>query len=346
MNNELRKKYVCIYPFRYTEISDKAQWLCCPSWLPENIHETGDYKKDWHSDKAEKIRESILDGSYKYCSSKGCPYLSQLDAGRPHPSHFIKKENFNKLDVSPAIVNFGFDTSCNLQCPSCRLNYVNLIGEDRARVNRNLDKVQKELGSTIRSMILCGAADPFFSKSFFNFLRTLDKSKYPKLKDIHLLTNGTLWTPKNWELLHKIHPYVKSCEISIDAATKDTYENKVRLRGDWDKLMDNIKFILTIKKITRMRFSFVTQAKNYNEMLDFYNLITDLTKDSGKKVEILYNGIVDWGAYPTKEDFLKEEIHNPQHPEFNDFLVELEKIKNLNVNHNFHHIIERDPVLI
>ena len=114
-----------------------------------------------------------------------------------------------------------------------------------------------------------------------------------------------------------------------------------------DNLMiENIKFVLTIDRIRRIRFSFVTQAKNYKEIYAFYELITNLTAGTNKKIEILYNGIVDWGAYPTKEDFLKEEIHNPDHPEYDEFVKELQKIRNLDVKHNFHHIIQRDPILI
>ena len=46
-----------------------------------------------------------------------------------------------------------------------------------------------------------------------------------------------------WNSMKSIHPFVKVAEVSIDAATKDTYENKTRLNGNWDKLLDNLKFI-------------------------------------------------------------------------------------------------------
>ena len=346
--NNYRKKYVCKFPFTYSEIANSSQWLCCPSWLPEDIKETDNFEKNWYSEKSNKIRKSILDGSYKYCDAKQCPYLADLDTGKVHRSHFVEKSRFEKeITVKPSVINMGFDASCNLQCPSCRLDYVNLVGEDRARINRTIDKVSDEIGKYIETMVLCGAADPFFSKSFFNFMRTFDKTKFPRLKYIHLHTNAQLWTPKYWNYISKVHKYIQSCEISIDAATKDTYENKVRLRGDWDKLIDNIKFVLTINRIRRIRFSFVTQTKNYKEIYPFYELITELTSGTNKKIEILYNGIVDWGAYPTKEDFLKEEIHNPNHPEYPEFVQELEKIKNFrNVFHNFHHIVKRDTILI
>ena len=43
-----------------------------------------------------------------------------------------------------------------------------------------------------------------------------------------------------WDSMPNVHKYVKSCEISIDAGTKDTYENKTRLGGNWENLMNNL----------------------------------------------------------------------------------------------------------
>lgn len=349
MNEKLRKKYVCTLPFTYTEVSNNSQWLCCPSWLPVDIKESDNYKDNWFSGKSNKIRESMLDGSYKYCDAKQCPYLSALDSGRVNKTQFMEKDIFINSSLAkplPRIINMGFDTSCNLQCPSCRLNFVNLKGEDRVRVNTTIDRISDQLGDTLTTMVLCGAADPFFSKSFFNFMANFDEAKFPNLTHIHLHTNANLWTPKNWERISKVHKYIRSCEISIDAATKDTYENKVRLRGDWDKLMDNLKFITTIPTLKRIRFSYVTQARNYKEILPFYELIHKITEGKGKKIEILYNAITDWGAYPTREDFEKEEIHNPNHPLYDDFVKEIQKISNLDVYHNFGHIIPKVKSII
>lgn len=348
MNKGLREKYVCTLPFCYTEVADDTQWLCCPSWLPENIKETDNYRDNWYSKKSNEIRESILDGSYKYCDAKQCPYLSALDNGKIS-KQFVEKSKFinSKLSVPiPKVINMGFDLSCNLQCPSCRLNFINLKGPQRERVDKIMSDIQTQIGSDIDTMILCGGAEPFFSKTFLDFMINFDESKFPNLNIIHLHTNANLWTEKNWSKIKKVHKYIKSCEISIDAATKETYENEVRLRGNWDKLVTNLKFIVDIPTLKRMRFSFVTQRKNYKEMHLFYEFIHNLTAGKGKKVEILFNGITDWGAYPTKEEFFKEEIHNPNHPEYPLFLQELDKIRNLDVHHNFGHIIPRVKSMI
>ena len=55
------------------------------------------------------------------------------------------------------------------------------------------------------------------------------------MERIHIHTNGILWTQNLWEKMKPIHPFVKSCEISIDSSTKETYENLVRIGGQWDK---------------------------------------------------------------------------------------------------------------
>ena len=344
MNKELRKKYFCTMPFKYTEISDNSQWLCCPSWMPTNIKESENYKENWHSKTSENLRKSVLDGSYRYCDSVQCPYLANLDAGKVSKP-FLPREGAEDLPIvktpKPSVVTFGWDPSCNLQCPSCRLEFVNLKNELRQKVDNTVDNVTETMGKDIRSITLCGAGDPFFSKSYVRFMKNFDVTKYPSLRNIHLHTNAVLWTKKLWESIPKVHPYINSCEISIDAATKDTYENQVRIRGDWDKLMNNLQYIKNIPTLKQIRFSFVTQQRNYKEMKPFYEMITGIMKGTGKKYEILFNGITDWGAYSTREQFLKEEVHKPHHPEFNEFKEHLSEVIDLPIIHNFHHIMTK-----
>lgn len=349
MDKKFRKDYVCTMPFKYTEIAEKGQWLCCPSWLPTNIKDSEDLKGNWFSSKSNGIRESILDGSYKYCDAVQCPYLASLDAGKPSWI-FIRKEDSLSSSIiqnpKPRVITFGWDASCNLQCPSCRLNFVNLKGKSRDKVNATIDLVSDTMGEYIEEITLCGAGDPFFSKSYVNFMKNFDRAKFPKLNGIHLHTNAILWTEKLWNAIPNVHKYIRSCEISIDAATKDTYENKVRLRGDWDVLMSNLKFISTIPTLDMIRFSFVTQKRNYNEMKMFYEMITNLMHGKNKGYEIIFNGITDWGAYPTKEDFLKEEVHKPHHPEYPLFVEKLKEVVNLNIIHNFHHILTKERAIL
>lgn len=328
-------------PFEYTEVFDDRQYLCCPSWLPNDIWDGTSIKSSFFSKGANDIRESIIDGSYKYCDEIQCPYLSELKSNKLSDK-FIKKtsQNINLIrnKTNIEIVNFCFDRSCNFQCPSCRSELINYYGKKREQTDIKLSEIENEISPFVKRLYLTGTADPFYSKSFRQFLETLDSKKFSKLESIHLHTNGSLWNEKMWERVKAIHPYVNSCEISIDAATKDTYETKTRIGGKWSILLDNLKFITKIPTIKSYSFSFVVQDVNFREMREFYTLITDYMKGSNAKFDVFYNSITNWGTY-TDDEYNLKNVTNPNNEHHEEFLKILEEMAGLPYfTNNFNHL--------
>lgn len=341
MNTKLK----CSAPFTYSEITNDGQYLCCPGWLPVDVKDSDNFKDNFYNKKSQEIRESILDGSYKFCKENLCPHLAKHKKGIPTNS-FVDENSSVFKNPKLSYVTFGFDLSCNLGCPSCRSEFINFVGERRIKMDEMLDNVINQVGDTIEGIGMCGGAEPFFSKTMMRFMREFDASKFPKLKKIHLHTNGTLWNKNSWKAISKVHKYISTCEISMDAGTKEVY-NKVRLGGDWDILMSNIDFILTINSIKSIRFSFVLQERNYKDMENFYKLIHSKLKDTDKKYEIFFNPIVEWGEFESQNNFDKQEIHNPNHPNHSDFLIELKKIhRKKNVTHGLNHLMVNDTSII
>ena len=340
-----KSKLICATPFGYTEVFDDKQFLCCPGWLKEDIYETDNIYKNFNSNKSQEIRKSILEGSYKYCDEKQCPHLGGLKQNKFIDNRFVSKNEETLKKYKPIskinMVNFCFDRSCNLQCPSCRSELINYLGKDRDSVEDKLKQVNEEISETIKRLYLSGSADPFYSKSFRQFLINFNPNKYPMMERIHIHTNGLLWTEKLWNRMEKIHPFATSCEISIDAATKDTYENKTRIGGKWEVLLERLKFIIKIPTIQHYIFSFVVQDTNYKEMYNFYKLITDLDWDKSKTKNIFFNHITNWGTYSDVE-YESKDISNPKNKLHEDFLLELNKINNVkNVSHNFNHLFTK-----
>jgi hypothetical protein len=107
---DILKKYVCTTPFKYLEVHKGAVFSCCPSWLPNKISTLENIKEAWDSIELKEVQDSILDGSYKYCSKTQCPYLSQLLIDETIPSRFIEKEHFKieKYKDGPININFAF----------------------------------------------------------------------------------------------------------------------------------------------------------------------------------------------------------------------------------------------
>ena len=330
----MNKEYACTAPFSYSEITNDGQYLCCPGWLPTDVNDTDNFKDNFHSNKSNEIRESILDGSYKFCKENLCPHLSSFKKGNI-PSAF--KPKTHPIFKNPKLnwLTFGFDLSCNLGCPSCRSEFINFVGEQRIQMDKIMDNVIEQLGSELVGLSICGGAEPFFSKTMMRFMREFDASKFPKLKKIHLHTNGTLWNENAWKAITPVHKYISTCEISMDAGTQEVY-NIVRLGGDWNKLMNNINFVLTIPTIKSIQFSFVVQQRNYKDMKNFYNLIQSIMKGSDKKFTIFFNPIVEWGEFEQQNNFKEQEIHNPSHSENSEFLKVLKSVhRKPNVIHSF-----------
>jgi sulfatase maturation enzyme AslB (radical SAM superfamily) len=366
--SDILKKYVCVSPFRYLDIQTSSQHICCPAWCSSNIREDSnsnttwnpitpdeDLLKNWNSKEIQAVRESVLDGSYKYCNHQVCPSLSSLiNTGKP-TAILIEKSKFEKLfnirsleDIKnyrglPKEIVFGFDRSCNLKCPSCRDDLVPNDDVDSAEHNRKLillRKIEESFASGLKKMLITGSGDPFYSKIYRDYLINFNENLYPNLENIQIITNGILLNEKMWMSL-KAKKYIKVIEISIDAGNKDTYENVTRLNGDWDKLIENIKFLSTQTSIRHMTFSMVVSQYNYKEMIQLYNVINDIFKISQVGFAIHYRQLVRWpsGKYSI-EEVNDISVFDRSHPLFNDFILELKKLNNLEkVNHNFHHLL-------
>jgi hypothetical protein len=345
-----KKNYICKIPFNQIQMFDNQNYLCCPSWLTEPIGDNGNIKETFYSKKSEDIRNSILDGTYKYCNEINCPNLSGLKKNII-PEDFIHKSNesieYIKNNTFPKHLNFNFDKSCNFKCPSCRTDYINFLGDDRKIVENKLKQINEELSNDIEKIYISGSADAFYSNSFRKFLINLNPKKYPKLKNIHLHTNASLWDKELWNKMKNIHKYVKTCEISIDAADKDTYENKVRLGGNWDVLQENLKFITKIKTIKHYSFSFVVQDTNYMEMFDFYKMVeSHFENRTDVGWGCFYAVLVNWNTF-NQAEFLIKDVCNPNHPEHKLFLMELDKVNRLpNFNSNLNHLYNLKKTLI
>lgn len=350
------KNYICSVPFTNMEIHDKDNFMCCPSWLLKRLPSEVPLSELWNSEEAKEIRKSVSDGSYRHCDKTQCPYLTQTINfnGEGYIGPIFKekelpgyiKNNFDpitgEMKIGPKIIQMSFDRTCNYKCPSCRIDLYVADGAKIKKVKSTIAEIEETFGKDLKMIYVTGSGDPFVSVGFRNFLRNFDETKFPSLDSIHLHTNASKWNREMWDTMKPIHKYVKSCEISIDAGAKNTYENITRLGGEWDVLIDNLMYINTLPNIAYVKPSFVVQSTNYEEMLPFLKLMKSIF---GTKAHVFFGKINNWGTF-TDDEFKDLQIWDKSHPDHDNFVREFNKVAlDPQCFHNLQEFIKIDKTL-
>ena len=307
----------CSKPFQTLSVRDDGScWMCCTSWLPYSIGNLNEqsFEEIWHGKIATTIRESILDGSFRYCNHTVCGDISddRLEdlVGEPKATEF------------PTHIMFENDASCNLTCPSCRTekiyDYEGPAYERKLELhNKIVDAVFAQPHNEHINLDMTGSGDPFGSKIFREFLVNFDPTPWPNLI-LDLQTNGVMLTPAYWRRIEKWHDKIRAIRISFDAACEETY-NVVRRGGDWNTLLNNCDYInqeieknLNIHVLTQ----FVVQDLNYKEMKDYALLVLQRFPNF---CYVEFQLVIDWGTWDI-DTYNKRTIWKKDHSEHKQFL--------------------------
>ena len=301
-------------------------FMCCSSWLKTppigNIkHQSVD--EIWNGEKAQEIRRSILDGSFKYCDRTRCPFLQSIscevqrvETVKDEELKTIIENQLTILPYGPREIDCSFDRSCNLSCPSCRSRVLIDSAHEHEILNIQ-SKLENEIMKAVHVLSISSSGDPFGSPFYRKWLQTMNIKKIPHLKQIRLHTNALLWTPKMWSTIPKeTQEVVKSTIISIDAGRPETYSIN-RRGGSFERLLENLDFISALRKcgpLEHVKISMVVQTNNFQEMPDFLQIGKHYNFDS-----VYFSQLVNWGTF-SEEEYSDRAVHLPGHPRNMEFI--------------------------
>ena len=189
----------------------------------------------------------------------------------------------------------GYDPSCNLACTTCRKSTYFVQGNDKKTVDAITSLIKAEYLEKCKFLILAGDGEVFASPAY----KAIYEDPKCNPEYIRLLTNGILFTPRNWAAFKANKTSKIMMTVSIDAATAESYE-QIRCNGNFEVLKKNMEFASKLRKkgeLSYLRFNFVVQKKNYLEMASFVKWGEKLGVD-----EIFFTKILNWGTY-SKEEF-------------------------------------------
>jgi molybdenum cofactor biosynthesis enzyme MoaA len=308
---DLKIANICPRPFDTVLVDKRGScYACeCQSWLPQSI---GNLQvKDMedilgHNNTRAHLQGSVKDGTYRYCNEHQCSYIKSGSI-------------FNQRIDQIRHIRLAIDDSCNLRCPSCRKDMIfHKQGSAYQLGIRLADKINDWLMNYSHDVqVHIGSdGDPFASYVYRHFMEHT-----PERDDIKysILTNGLMFKEFHSRVPNVIRN-LKELGVSIDGASKETYE-KLRMGGKWDKIIENLECISSLKEQYDFQFilHFVVQKDNYHEMEDIIAL--------GKKYHadrVWLNKMEDWNVSP---NFKENDIFNPGHSLHNDYKKSLARIK-------------------
>lgn len=313
-------KRFCPHPFDRALISVPGDvYTCCSAWTNFPI---GNIFKDsleriWNSQKAQSIRESIFDGTFRYCDKNKCPRmvsgLLEKDFNDDYFQEIIHEKKVF-LERGPRLISLNYDYSCNLSCKSCRNNVKMLDKERRQKLIKfQNDLIESDFMKNVKRVTVSGSGEVFASSLYMDLFKRINQREFPGIK-IVLRTNGLLLTPENWERIKSIHYAIEEISISIDAARAETYQI-LRTGGYFKTLLKNLEFVKALKERQefQLRFNFVVQKLNFREVPAFIELARNFSANM-----VVFSKLLNKNSY-SRDEYIEHAVHDPRNPCFDEF---------------------------
>lgn len=295
----------CNLPFKVVSIDhDGNCMLCtCDGWLPIsvcNIMDIDSFDKIWQTPRAIALQQDVSSKKFTYCSVDSC--------------------NIKKQDVlfENYFINLNYDESCNLACPTCRPQAINITSgtkyEHKLKMSKHISKLISKFDHAC-TINMSGNGDPFASLIYRKFLMTVEPN--PKHK-YRLLTNGLLL--KKLLAKTKIYNNIDVIDISIDAGDQQTYE-RVRKGGSWPVLIENLDYLKSLNLDVLIRLNMVVQVENFHSIKHFDKLLQKYN----------WNGRIsrleDWSTF-NKKQWQWRNISDKSHPLHGNLEQQIKNITN------------------
>jgi organic radical activating enzyme len=271
-------------------------------------HEISDI---WNSKNAKLARESILDGSFRYCYKLCCPFCNNETLAD------LSEDEMKTVAIEniPIDINVAFDLMCNHACPSCREHIYKPDEKYFKELDAMIEKISPYLNKA-KVVSMNGNGDVFANPRMMKMLSSIQ----PEHDDFTLAleTNGVLFTPENWAKISHLSNFKINITITPNSFERDTFKYLSGGLDNLDKLIKNLHFVKSLKKVGDINvfdISIVVQDRNFRELPSF----TQRSLDEFEADSVTIKPIYQW--FGTKDEvYWFKNIRNPLHPYHNEWL--------------------------
>jgi len=281
----------CLNPFRWLEVSDGGITTpCCSPWFKQslgNIKERS-MQEIWNGPEMQEARAAMYPGGnwQKWCNASTCAQIRNdtwvpIDTITPETHDIVPitqpmldeiRAGHVVMQTPPVQIGVSCDPRCNLKCIMCS-TLVN-PNRDGVALRAALDGIRSFLPS-VQRLKMMGDGEVFAVPESRDFLFNFDPQANPDTSFL-IHTNGLLMTEKMWDKID--HIKIDYLIVSMDGATKETFE-KIRVGGNWEKLVENLRFLvgkLREGRIREMSINMTVMKSNVHEVAKFAEFGLDL----------------------------------------------------------------------
>lgn len=267
-----------------------------------------DFYDIYHGEKAQKIRNSLIEGTYQYCPVDRCPFLANGTMSG-------EQVEIDGIPEYPEELYLAYDRTCNYRCTSC-IN-CNPIPDE---YKNNIEIIEKKLEPVLKKVRKIGAngeGELFASPSILKVLRNWKPEAPAEEISVSLETNGSLFTPENWEKISNLGQYHLKVNITIMSFDEGTYQFLSGTKLPVANLEKNLLFVKSLREkgiINELELATVMQEYNFREIP---TLVRRCIEEFGADV-VRVRPYQQWGARDAAIEWFFD-MRNPEHPYYSEY---------------------------
>lgn len=317
----------CKRPFENFEVDAAYDvFTCCPTYI--NKYSIGNLKdfsavEIWNSEKAQKLRENIINGDYSLCNKERCHcFKNREDLSKEE----ILREYSPVYHKHPKNIWLYYDEICNARCGMCRNDFHGNNPEEVEKLNKIAEEKFLPLLKDAETIFLNGGGELFYSEHSKYLVKRINEL-YPDIK-FEIATNGILCSRKNIFDLN-LQNRIKTLWISIHSSTAETYKKIFNVNA-FQNVMNNLAELKEMKDenlISNAELVFVVSSLNFKEIPDF----VDIAEKFGMRAS--FRDYVPYSHTEMGQNGEKYTVVNPEHPLHKELLEVLKDKRVNNINH-------------
>ncbi len=262
------------------------------------------------SENVKKLRESILDGSFRYCDPHKCTFLANDEL----PD--LSKEEINKIINmrNPHEFVVAYDETCNHACSSCRRKFFKPVKEYYDNVETINNKMLPYYNKAT-CLDVNGRGEIFECEHLLSMLERLE----PENDDfvLYIETNAALFDEVHWKRIAHLGKYNVNVTATVNSFHDSTYRYLNGYANHIDIVLKNLKFIQELRSqeiVNDFEISMVAQESNFRELPEY----VDRCLNEFKADSVRIRGIMQF-SMPDTEFWIKD-VFNPAHPFYKEAL--------------------------